>query len=36
VDGKAMTGRFIDTPARESVPFEIEEQFVVEYYSQRV
>jgi small subunit ribosomal protein S4 len=36
LDAKALTGRLNDTPARESVPFEIEEQFVVEYYSQRI
>ena len=36
LDAKGLTGRVIDTPARDSVPFEIEEQFVVEYYSQRV
>lgn len=36
VHAKELTGRMNDTPARESVPFEIDEQFVVEYYSQRV
>lgn len=36
VDNKGLTGRMNDTPSRESVPFEIAEQFVVEYYSQRV
>lgn len=36
VDNKGLTGRINDTPSRESVPFEITEQFVVEYYSQRV
>lgn len=35
-DKKTLTGKVLDVPARESVPFQIAEQFVVEYYSQRV
>ncbi len=35
-DAKTLTGRVIDTPSRESVPFELNSQLVVEYYSQRV
>jgi small subunit ribosomal protein S4 len=35
-DKKALTAKVLDAPARESVPFEIHEQLVVEYYSQRV
>ena len=35
-DAKTFTGKVLDTPSRESVPFELNEQLIVEYYSQRV
>lgn len=35
-DKKTLSGKVLDSPARESVPFEINEQLVIEYYSQRV
>jgi small subunit ribosomal protein S4 len=33
---KALSGRVIDDASRDSIPYDIKEQFVVEYYSQRV
>jgi len=33
---KALSGRFIDEASRDSIPYDIKEQFIVEYYSQRV
>ena len=35
-DKKTLTGRVIDLPSRAAVPFELNEQLIVEYYSQRV
>jgi small subunit ribosomal protein S4 len=35
-DKKNLSGRVIDQPSRQSIPFELNEQLVVEYYSQRV
>lgn len=33
---KTLSGRVIDEANRDSIPYDIKEQFVVEYYSQRV
>ncbi|MEO1268485.1 MAG: 30S ribosomal protein S4 [Myxococcota bacterium] len=35
-DKKSMTGRVLDEPSRQSLPYELNEQLIVEYYSQRV
>lgn len=36
LNANALEGRMLDTPARASLPYELNEQFVVEFYSQRV
>ncbi|MBH25417.1 MAG: 30S ribosomal protein S4 [Myxococcales bacterium] len=35
-DKKTLTGRVLDEPSRQSLPYELNEQLIVEYYSQRV
>ncbi len=35
-NAQALEGRMLDTPARASLPYELNEQLIVEYYSQKV
>lgn len=35
-DKNSLTGRVLDNPSRSALPYELNEQLIVEYYSQRV